>query len=139
MKTIAMWTAKVIIVALSAYMILAFKIESEIDQFGVKVKSWPFADKNIKWKDIESAEVIQYGFVGGWGVRLWTKYGTVYNTGGKTGLFVKLKSGKKVLIGTRKPEELKKIYGWIGEEMKDTLAFLVVTRSQKVFGTPIFN
>jgi hypothetical protein len=106
-ENVILWSVKVMVVGLAVFVAFAFKIESEVDQFGIKLNCWPVADKNIKWNDIESAEVIKYGFVGGWGIRLWTKFGTVYNTGGKIGLQVKLKSGKKFLIGTRKPEELK--------------------------------
>lgn len=53
-------------------------------------------------------KVINYGFVGGWGIRLWTKYGTVYNVSGNKGLFIKLKNGKTMVIGTQKSQELEK-------------------------------
>ncbi len=36
------------------------------------------------------------------GIRVWTKYGTVYNAQGKIGLSIKLKSGKQFVIGTQK-------------------------------------
>ena len=52
------------------------------------------------------AEIVNYGFVGGWGIRLWTKYGTVYNMRGNKGLAIALTDGNKFLIGTQKPEEL---------------------------------
>ena len=44
--------------------------------------------------------------MGGWGIRLWTKYGTVFNIKGKKGLAIELYSGKKFLIGTQKEIEL---------------------------------
>jgi hypothetical protein len=52
-------------------------------------------------------KVLNYGFVGGWGVRLWTKYGTVYNVKGNIGLAIELKNGTKFLIGTQKEIELR--------------------------------
>lgn len=52
---------------------------------------------------------MNYGFVGGWGVRLWTAFGTVYNVRGKMGLAIKLKDGTKFLIGTQKEMELKSV------------------------------
>ena len=52
---------------------------------------------------------MNYGCVGGWGIRLWTKYGTIYNIKGNKGLAVKLLSGKKFLIGTQKGNELSEI------------------------------
>ena len=51
--------------------------------------------------------MINYGFVGGWGIRLFTKYGTIYNTSGNKGLALELHDGKKLVIGTDKEEELK--------------------------------
>ena len=50
---------------------------------------------------------LDYGFIGGYGIRLWTKYGTVYNTSGKIGLAITLNNGDKFLIGTQKSDELK--------------------------------
>lgn len=77
-----------------------------IDESAIRVSFWPFAKKVFKWEDIETVEVVNYGFVGGWGVRLGTKYGTVYNASGKMGLAIVLKNGNKFCVGTRKPDEL---------------------------------
>jgi len=49
---------------------------------------------------------VHYGFVGGWGIRLFTAYGTVYNMRGAKGLAIRLKSGKKFLIGSQRSEVL---------------------------------
>tara|TARA_R110002050_G_scaffold109799_1_gene221367 strand:- start:102673 stop:103179 length:507 start_codon:yes stop_codon:yes gene_type:complete len=83
------------------------KLSTEIDDFQIKMKFFPLSIKTFKWSDIESAKVVNYGFIGGWGIRLWTKFGTVYNTSGNIGLAIKLKNGKKFLIGTQKESELK--------------------------------
>lgn len=63
-------------------------------------------NRQFLWAEIESANVIEYGFVGGWGIRMGTKYGTVYNVKGKMGIQIILKSGKKFVIGTQKHKEL---------------------------------
>lgn len=86
---------------------LFMQLKTEIDEKGIHMRYRPFLKKTTEWKDIESAQVINYGFVGGWGIRIWTSYGTVYNTGGKMGLAIKLKNGKKFLIGTKKEKELR--------------------------------
>ena len=65
--------------------------------------------KRVGWNEIKSTKVVNCGLVGGWGIRLWTKYGTVYNTKGNKGLAIELKNGKKFLIGTQKETELNKI------------------------------
>jgi hypothetical protein len=67
----------------------------------------PFVKKTIYWRDVEKAEVINYGWVGGWGLRKSRKYGTVYNTSGSKGLHLVLKNGKQMVIGTQKEKELK--------------------------------
>ena len=85
------------------------RLKTTINSSGIDFKFTPFVHKKTAWNEIESAEVINYGFVGGWGIRLWTKYGTVYNAKGNKGLAIQLKSGKNFLIGTQKEEELRKI------------------------------
>ncbi len=88
-------------------MMWRLRLKTEIDNKEIRVKLRPFSNKTIEWKEVDSAEIIQYGFIGGWGLRLWTKYGTVYNTGGNKGLALVLKNGKKYLIGTQRDIELK--------------------------------
>ena len=85
------------------------ELSTIIDDKSIQMKYFPITKKEIKWEEITSVEVVNYGFVGGWGVRLGTKYGTVYNTRGKIGLALKLKNGKKLCIGTQKEAELKKV------------------------------
>jgi hypothetical protein len=82
------------------------RLRTEVNKAGVSVNFAPFAKKQFDWSDIKSAEVIDYGFVGGWGVRMGTKYGTIYSTQGKEGLSLGLKSGKKVVVGTQRKAEM---------------------------------
>ncbi|MGB5360754.1 MAG: phosphoethanolamine transferase domain-containing protein [Eudoraea sp.] len=82
---------------------------TEIDQNEIRMSFFPFVKKRVKWKEIKNAEVVNYGFVGGWGIRLCTKYGTLYNTKGNKGLAIELLNGKKFLIGTQKETELTEI------------------------------
>lgn len=83
------------------------ELRTNINKDFIQVQFFPFVKKDIKWHEIETVKVVNYGFVGGWGIRLWTKYGTVYNIKGKIGLAIELKNGKKLLIGTQKETELK--------------------------------
>ena len=71
------------------------QLKTTVDRNGIEMRFVPFIYKKITWNEIESAEVLNYGFVGGWGIRLWTKYGTVYNIKGNKGLAIKLKNGKQ--------------------------------------------
>ncbi len=88
---------------------LIMKLKTSIDKNGINMYFFPFIKKSVDWQQIKNVKVINYGFVGGWGIRLWTKYGTVYNVKGDKGLEIVLKSGKKFLIGTQKETELSTI------------------------------
>ncbi|MGB3144528.1 MAG: hypothetical protein WBB24_10495 [Maribacter sp.] len=81
------------------------KLETKITADQIQLKHLIFVKKSFRWKDIEAAELIRYGFVG-YGIRLSIKYGTVYNVKDNKGLRITLKNGKKYLVGTQKPEEL---------------------------------
>lgn len=83
------------------------KLITEIDEKGIRMYFYPFVKKELRWRDIQKAEVIQYGFVGGWGIRMWTPYGTVYNIRGNKGLALELSNGSKFLIGTQQEEVLR--------------------------------
>jgi len=83
------------------------KLQTKIDEQGIQMHFSPLTKKDIKWDQIASTEVIDYGFVGGWGIRYSSKYSTIYNTKGKMGLLIKLKNGGKFVIGTQRPKELK--------------------------------
>ena len=85
---------------------LVVKLKTEIDQEELRLRFLPFTKKTVKWSDVKSARVLKYGFVGGWGIRLFTHYGTVYNTKGNKGLAIELENGDNFLIGTQKQEEL---------------------------------
>jgi len=85
-----------------------WKLTTKIDNYGISVKC-PFVNKKVNWDEIEKLEVLDYGFVGGWGIRIGTRYGTVYNASGRKGMAIVLKNKKKFLIGTQKESELKRI------------------------------
>ncbi len=88
---------------------LVLRLITTIDEGGIKFRFFPFVKREYQWHEIASARVVDYGFVGGWGIRLFTSYGTVYNVKGSKGLAVELKDGKKFCLGTQRPEELQKI------------------------------
>ncbi len=85
------------------------KLKTELSSHQLKFSFRPLVKERIyNRSEIESIEFLNYGFVGGWGIRLMTRYGTVYNTWGKEGMLIKLKNGKKFVIGTRNPGTLKR-------------------------------
>lgn len=85
---------------------LFMRLKTEITQDEISVKFIPFTKRQVNWKEVKSAQIVNYGFVGGWGIRFGTKYGIVYNTRGNKGLAIELLNGKKFLVGTQKESEL---------------------------------
>lgn len=83
----------------------SMRLRTRIDGEGIQMRYTPFINRKYKWSEIQSVEVLQYGFVG-YGIRYGSKHGIVYNVNGNKGLAIKLKSGKQFVIGTQRPEEL---------------------------------
>ena len=88
---------------------LIMRLKTEIDQNEIRMSFIPFVKKRIKWTEIKKAEVLNYGFVGGWGIRFSSKFGTVYNIKGNKGLAIELRSGKRFVIGTQKETEMQNV------------------------------
>jgi len=86
----------------------AIRLQTQIDDQEIYICYFPFLTKHIPWNDVKSAKIVNYGFMG-YGIRYGSKYGIVYNTKGNEGLAIELKNGKKLCIGTQKPEALEKI------------------------------
>ena len=89
------------------FLLWLMKLITEIDKEGITIRFLPFVNKKIEWSLVDSCTIIDYGFIGGWGIRLTRKYGTVYNISGSKGLLLSLKNGKKILIGTQQEDELR--------------------------------
>ncbi len=86
-------------------------LSTGIDESGITYKFFPFHFKEhkIDWSSVEKAFVREYsplGEFGGWGIRFGFGHGRALNVSGNMGLQLHLKNGKKILIGTRKPDEL---------------------------------
>lgn len=102
-----------IIFSIVLWIILGFlftsHLKTKIDNDSLSIHFFPFTKKRIKWTEVASVDFVDYGFVGGWGIRHSSAYGTVYCVKGRTGLLVVLKSGKKLVIGTQREQEIKSL------------------------------
>jgi hypothetical protein len=107
---------------------VTMRLKTKIDQTEIRMSFNPFVKKRIKWTEIKKAEVVNYGFVGGWGIRLSFKYGTVYNIKGNMGLAIELRNGKRFVIGTQKEKEL----GSIVEKQLKSIGFKKCCRIGKL-------
>lgn len=81
------------------------KLSTHINAEHIEMRYFPLVKKRVKWTEVAHADVVDYGFVG-YGIRLFTRYGTVYNVKGRKGLAIELKNGKKFLIGTQRAHDL---------------------------------
>ncbi|MEQ9303467.1 MAG: hypothetical protein RJQ14_06080 [Marinoscillum sp.] len=96
------------------WLLTVIKMEVEIDEGGLYYSYFPFVSskKLIQKSHLLSMKVRKYSPImeyGGWGYRRSFKNGKALNVGGKYGLQLVFKDGKKLLLGTRKPGELQRI------------------------------
>lgn len=90
--------------------LLGFHLDTQIRDDGVYVKFFPFhlSYKYYPWQDIKKSYVRKYNPVleyGGWGMRGFGK-NCALNISGNQGLQLELEGHKRLVIGTRKPNEL---------------------------------
>ncbi|MCB9282970.1 MAG: hypothetical protein H6563_02765 [Lewinellaceae bacterium] len=86
-------------------------LNTEITQEEVRIVFFPLSRRTIRWDEIAAAHVRKYNPMlefGGWGLRF-GKDGPAYNVSGRLGLELELHDGRKLLIGTNKPEELEAV------------------------------
>jgi hypothetical protein len=98
-----------VVEVLSLSIISSFRLSTTIDASGVHYRVRPFHRKEriIPWSDIDQIYVRRYsalGEYGGWGMRYGLN-GMMVNTDGNYGIQIIRKNGKKILIGTHKPDE----------------------------------
>ena len=90
------------------------KLETKVDKYGIYYRFIPFVNslRFIDRNELKSYAVVKYNPIadyGGWGYRTSLGKGKAYNTNGNMGLRLEFHSGKPLLIGTQKPEELGRV------------------------------
>ena len=96
-------------------LIYFLKLTTQVDEAGIHYKFSPLHLKTflIEWNEIDKAYIRQYKPIleyGGWGLRAGLGgVGRAYNVSGNMGLQLELKTGKKILFGTQKPDEINKV------------------------------
>lgn len=97
------------------------KLTTQFTDSRIDITYWPFLWKplEITGEQLKSIEVRTYKPLlefGGWGYRIgWNGY-TAYSTHGKTGVFMEFHTGKKIMVGTQKPDIWQK---WIEENYSE--------------------
>lgn len=114
-------TVPILAVILLDLLFIFARLETKITQESITVHYFPFLrnPRSYPWENIRKATVRKYnpllGFRG-WGVRYRFKGGTAYNVSGQYGLQLEFHDGKRILIGTRKPEQLNEIINQIRQQ-----------------------
>jgi hypothetical protein len=96
--------------AMTMAMLGSLKLYTRIDSEGVHFRMTPFhfREKVIYWDEIDQIHVRQYSPIkeyGGWGIRMGGKNGNAFNVRGNYGIQLVRKNGKKILLGTQRPQE----------------------------------
>lgn len=94
-----------------AILFLIMKLETEVRSDGLYVRFFPIHIRCKKFTKEDLSEyyartyrpLLEYG---GWGIRCGFKGGRAYNVSGNKGVQLILKTGKRLLIGSQKPDEL---------------------------------
>ena len=105
------------VLAMSTMILIAFfmQLETKIDEQGIHYAFKPFhrSFRHILWYDIRECYVRKYspiGEYGGWGYRVTLgKKGKALNVKGNLGIQVVLKNDKRLLLGTQKEDEAKRV------------------------------
>jgi hypothetical protein len=101
--------AVVLVWALLCLFLYALRLSVRVDRHYLHVRFFPLLRRDIPLEDVAHWEARTYRPLleyGGWGIRWsWWK-GTAYNVRGNRGVQLELTSGKRLLIGSQKAEEL---------------------------------
>ena len=91
-----------------AYLFYSMRLVTEVRSDGLYIRFFPLTHQEIPFGDIKRCEVRTYKPIrefGGWGIR-YGKGGKAYNVSGNRGVQLELLHGKRLLIGSGRPEEL---------------------------------
>ena len=112
----------ILVLLLIAGITLSFamtKLETVIEKDSIRVRFFPYqaSFRKYPWSTIKKAYTRKYnplGEYGGWGLRGFGK-NRAMNVSGNQGLQLVMEDEKKLLIGTRKPEEIEEVLKKLGK------------------------
>jgi len=93
--------------------LLCTTLQLEMDERGIRYRFWPFVGRWISrsWHELESLEIRSYRPLleyGGWGYRYGLK-GRAFTLGGRVGVQITTKHGKRLLIGVDNDAEATRV------------------------------
>jgi hypothetical protein len=87
----------------------SLKLVVEVLADSVHIRYVPLASRKIPFQEIERFQPRTYSPIreyGGWGIRWWGKNRRAYNVSGDRGVELTLDGGRRVMMGSQRPEEL---------------------------------
>jgi len=100
------WIAIGVLVVIAVVLVLFSSLTVVIGEDEVEVRFGPGPiSKRFKLNEVESCQVVKNHWYYGWGIRL-TPHGVLYSVSGFDAVEIKLRTGKKVRIGTDVPQQL---------------------------------
>lgn len=81
----------------------------EVTPDAVVISYRPLKKRRIPLADIDQAAVRTYNAIkeyGGWGIKGWSFKNVAYNVSGDRGVELTLRDGRRVMLGSQRPEEL---------------------------------
>ncbi len=101
----------VVVPIVIAALFILLKLQTEVRPDGLYVRYFPF---HIHFKRFAAEDLSEYYArrykpireYGGWGIRCSLRNGKAYNVSGNRGVQLVFNNGKKLLIGSQKPDEL---------------------------------
>lgn len=112
--------AGIVFLCISLYIcfVLYQRLETQIRDDGIYVRFFPHQKQyiHLAWEEISKLYVRQYRpqEYGGWGFK-YRLYKKALNVSGDMGLQIEFTNGKKLLIGTQKPDELTELLNKMGK------------------------
>jgi len=93
------------------WLFLSARLVVEVREDGLHYRYYPFHRRWHRLAREEIAEAVARDYrplleYGGWGIRYGWKGGRAYNVSGNRGVQLVLRDGRRVLFGSRRPEEL---------------------------------
>jgi hypothetical protein len=111
-----LWISAAVTLLVTALLLLS-RLDTRVQADGIYVRFFPFhlSFRHYSWEKISRYFIRKYHPLkeyGGWGIRAgFPGKGKAYNVSGNRGLQLEFPDGKKLLIGTNKPEELEAALG----------------------------
>ena len=99
---------------------LSFKLDTRIKNDGIYFRFYPF-HSSYRYQSFDALKkcyvrkyspILEYG---GWGLRFGSMRERAFNVSGNMGLQLQLHDNKKILIGTKRPEQITTVLKEIGE------------------------